>query len=211
MADYKLLNCDIKDISAYIAPESVDAIITDPPYEKKALPSYEELARCASIVLKPGGSLVVMAGQTYLPEVFQMMTPHMHYNWTISNLTGMHATTSIMCTRRTFNFWKPILWFTKGEYKGNMVRDVIKARTQTHDKAYHKWGQNLTVFIKLVEQFTKPGQVVLDPFNGGGCTGEACLILGRDYIGADNDSKTIDISRIRLDNVSTLNKYYTEV
>lgn len=37
---------------------SVDLIFTDPPYEKKSLHLYGDLAQCAARWLKPGGLLM---------------------------------------------------------------------------------------------------------------------------------------------------------
>jgi hypothetical protein len=66
--------------------ENVDAIITDPPYSKQYLHLYEDLARFASQVLKPGGSLLTMAGVAYLPQILKMIGQHLNYQWTISYL-----------------------------------------------------------------------------------------------------------------------------
>ena len=44
-------------------------IFTDPPYGKEYLPLYEELAKLAVRVLKPGGSLVFLIGHIILDEV----------------------------------------------------------------------------------------------------------------------------------------------
>ena len=49
---------DFRDVSKDIPDNSVDLIFTDPPYSKEYLPLYEELAKLAIRILKPGGSLV---------------------------------------------------------------------------------------------------------------------------------------------------------
>jgi ParB-like chromosome segregation protein Spo0J len=56
-----LHHCDLAD--APIEPNSVDYIITDPPYPREFIPLYGVLARKASEWLKPGGSLIAMAGE----------------------------------------------------------------------------------------------------------------------------------------------------
>ena len=48
-------------IDAEVADESVDCIITDPPYPQEFLPEYGKLSRFAARVLKPGGSCLAMA------------------------------------------------------------------------------------------------------------------------------------------------------
>jgi tRNA G10 N-methylase Trm11 len=44
---------------------SIDAIVTDPPYGKKYLDLYDQLAGHVIRILKEGGPLLVMTGQSY--------------------------------------------------------------------------------------------------------------------------------------------------
>jgi DNA modification methylase len=50
-------------------------------------------------------------------------------------------------------------------------------------------------FIKL---FTKPGDIVLDPFMGSGTTAVACIQLSRRYIGMEMNEEYVAISKERL-------------
>ena len=50
---------------------------------------------------------------------------------------------------------------------------------------------------------SEPGDLVVDPFNGSGTTGVACIELGRRYIGIDSCERFIDIAHNRL-TVATL-------
>jgi site-specific DNA-methyltransferase (adenine-specific) len=43
----------------------------------------------------------------------------------------------------------------------------------------------LALCLKLVALFTNRGETVLDPFCGSGRIGEACVLLGRNYVGMD--------------------------
>ncbi len=52
-----------------------------------------------------------------------------------------------------------------------------------------------TWFIKL---FTKPGDVVLDPFIGSGTTALAAIKLGRNYVGIDKKSEYVELARERV-------------
>jgi site-specific DNA-methyltransferase (adenine-specific) len=53
--------------------------------------------------------------------------------------------------------------------------------------------------LRLIEQFTDPDELVVDPFCGAGTTGVACLRLGRRFIGCDIDEKYATVSRRRLE------------
>lgn len=50
----------------------------------------------------------------------------------------------------------------------------------------HTTQTPLTLWLALVEDFTDPGELVLDPFCGSGSLGIACVRLGRRYLGIDN-------------------------
>ncbi len=62
-------------------------------------------------------------------------------------------------------------------------------------------GQSLGGMLDIVEKLTNPGDVVLDPFLGGGTTGAAAVSMGRKFIGVDIDSKNVEISRERIKEV----------
>jgi DNA modification methylase len=182
---------------AQIENDSIDVIITDPPYPKEYLPLYEILAKEASRVLKPGGSLIVMTGQSYLPEILSLMTPHIRYHWTVSYLTPGGQSAQIW-HRKVNTFWKPLLWFVKGEYSGGWIGDVTKSAVNDNDKRFHNWGQSESGMVDIVERFSMPGQTILDPFLGGGTTAVVAVKLGRYFIGIDQDPAAIQTTALRL-------------
>ena len=51
---------------------------------------------------------------------------------------------------------------------------------------------------RIIELATLPGQIVLDPFVGGGATGVAALSVGRRFVGMDIDQKCINQTAARL-------------
>jgi len=173
---------------------SVDFIITDPPYPKEYISLYGYLSTLASRVLKPGGSLLAMCGQSYLPEVMAELQKDMTYHWCLSYLTPGQSPQ--LWVKRTNTFWKPVLWFVKGEYTGDHVADVIKSPAS--DKEYHEWGQSVGGFAEIIEKFTYPGQIIYDPFLGGGTTGVAAVKAAREFIGSDIEQDNVDRSRERI-------------
>lgn len=56
-----------------MADRSVDLIFTDPPYARKFLPLYYELANVAARILKDGGSIVTYCGQDLKLQVIEFM------------------------------------------------------------------------------------------------------------------------------------------
>jgi len=194
-ASIELLCGDFAEIGPQLEAESFDTIITDPPYGGKHTHLYELLAMQAKRLLKPGGSLLTMAGQTYLPDVLNLMTPHLAYHWTVSYDTPGGQSPQIW-PRKVNTFWKPVLWFTKGEYNGVWHGDKIKS--DTNDKRFHGWGQSESGIGRLISEFAFGGGRVLDPFVGGGTTAVVCYRLRIPCTGIDIDKDAIDTTRNRI-------------
>jgi len=57
-------------------------------------------------------------------------------------------------------------------------------------------------FIRL---FTKPGDLVLDPFNGSGTTCVAAKLLNRDYLGIDLNQEYCELAVKRLQQKININ------
>lgn len=52
---------------------------------------------------------------------------------------------------------------------------------------------------KFIEFFTKPGEIVLDPFSGVGSTLKACAVTGRSGIGIELNPRYVALTRERLE------------
>lgn len=193
----------VLDCAEQIAPNSIDAIITDPPYDESVIKHCTELAKRAVGILKPGGSLLVMVGQYYLPSVLHNMDRWIRYHWTLAYLTPGGQSAQIW-PRKINTFWKPVLWFVNGEYTGDWHGDVIKSAVNDNDKRFDDWGQSESGMAQLVEQFTAPGDTILDPFCGGGTTGVVAARLDRRFIGIDINGDDVAIARQRIAGVTCL-------
>ncbi len=68
------------------------------------------------------------------------------------------------------------------------------------EKERHDNQKPLALCLELVAKFSNRGETVLDPFMGSGRIGEACMMLGRNYIGLDRDPLWVARARVRLEN-----------
>lgn len=57
------------------------------------------------------------------------------------------------------------------------------------------WKKPLSLIERLVRIYTKPNDLVADPYMGSGTTLDACKNLGRKYVGIDNNPKWIEYWR----------------
>jgi DNA modification methylase len=216
--------CPITDLHAHIEAESLDAIITDPPYPREYLSVYNDLADFAIHALKPGGSLIAMVGQYYLPDILATLQKEpLKYHWL--SCYYIPGDTAKIWHRRIGASWKPLIWFVKGKYTGPWKKDVIKDEgilgedTQSEDifvgngkdKKHHEWGQPVHDMVNIIEHFTQPGQLICDPFLGGGTTAVASLVCNRRFIGSDIDKQCIQTTRERVkDTLETLRENQIE-
>lgn len=69
-------------------------------------------------------------------------------------------------------------------------------------KSDHPTQKPLNIFERIIWDFSKEGDVILDPFVGSGTTAIAAIRTGRHYIGIERERKYVDITneRIRIEN-----------
>lgn|GEM_PF-897516 len=176
---------------------TVDAVITDPPYPAEFLPLFDGLSAVAERILKPGGICAVMVGQSYLPQIMQALGTHLAWHWPIAYETpGGQA--AQLWQRKVNTFWKPVLVYVKGEYGGDWFGDVARSDVNDNDKDHHHWGQSESGMADLIERLTKPGQLIVDPFLGGGTTAVVAHALSRRITACDIDETCVATATARF-------------
>jgi DNA modification methylase len=193
-ADFQLIVGDILHAGSQISDASIDAIITDPPYPKEFVPEYAKLAEFANRVLKPGGRCLIMVGQANLYEILQELMPRLSYQWMLGYYSPGQSTQ--VFGRRVKSNWKPVLYFVKGKNSWEHVDDVV--HSDRNDKRFHKWGQSVGGMAQIVGRFTVAGEMIVDPFCGGGATAIASLSMNRLFVGIDIDSSCIKQTAERI-------------
>jgi hypothetical protein len=178
--------------------DTADLFITDPPWERDALPLYTDLGKLAQQKLKPGGFCLVLCGQMYLDEIVARLSESLEWYWLCAvRFDGSHAR---IWPRKVSNNFKPILMFTKRpapkQAENQWVVDLLNRASA--DKAHHKHGQTGNDSQYFIEQLTLPGQLVVDPFVGGGTTPEICKKIGRRFIGTELNPGTAAAARARI-------------
>lgn len=180
ISDVDIRKGDFKEVLGDIY--NIDAIITDPPYPKKYIQCFSDLSVFANKHLKDDGFAVVYSGQYHLPEVIKRLSEHLIYVWIFclyhKGKKQLVNGVNIMCG------WKPVLIFSKGRKKMRFsAYDVLIS--EQREKYSHKWQQSKSGVASLIDIFSKPNELIVDPFCGSGTFGIVSQKLGRRFIGAD--------------------------
>jgi hypothetical protein len=196
---YDIRASDVANLD-WIEPGSVDVIITDPPYPREYLSVYSALSASAARVLKPGASCFVMVGHYHLPEVMQRLGECLRYHWIHAYLVP--GPNTLAWSRQVNICWKPVVEYTNGPAPDRAwAPDVWKSGGD--DKKFHHWGQSESGISEIVKTATQPGDLICDPFLGGGTTAVVARSLGRRFIGSDIDPKCVETTAARLQSVIT--------
>jgi site-specific DNA-methyltransferase (adenine-specific) len=169
-------------------------VVTDPPYPREYLPEWRDFASAA---WDAGCSqIVAMTGQAILRESIEALAQAgWSYRWTMAYI--IQGPAARIWTASVGPRWKPVVVADRGGDRKFMLSDIVQA-SGGRDKKWHHWGQDVEGFASLIEQFTSPGDLVVDPFLGGGTTAIAARETGRRFVGCDVDADAVATSRERL-------------
>ena len=199
--------------------ESVDLLITDPPYESlekhRAVGTTTRLKHSKSssndwFTIFPNARF----GELFA-EVFRVLRRNTHF-YLLCDAETMFVARPV-AEGAGFKFWKPLVWdkqtigmgyhyraryefvlfFEKGKRRLNDlgIPDVISLPRVRGGYPAEKPPELAEV---LIGQSSVPGELVVDPFMGSGSTGVAALRLGRRFLGNDLNPEAVTAAAARL-------------
>lgn len=232
IADYKdklgmMFNCDILKLLDNIEDESIDLIVTDPPYKvtsrgnggnsggmlQKKVNKSGKVFQCNDInikdyaselyrVLKDGSHCYIMTNHTNLIEMLNELTN-----------VGFHFIKCLIWNKGNkimgqyyMSQFEYIIFLRKG--KGVKINncgtsDLLsfpnKKQKGEDGKNLHDTEKPVDLMKVLIENSSKENDVVLEPFMGIGSTCIASKELNRRFIGCELDKNYFDICVKRLD------------
>ena len=197
---WELRTGDFREVLADLADQSIDAVVTDPPYNNDGVPLYEPLGAFCLRVLKPGRLAVVYAGHLQLDREMELLTRGgLTYMWHGANvLSGRHTRVRV---RMVFGQHRSVLLYSAGPYRPRTwLNDVAFAegRGGPEERPLHPWQQALEPVRHWIRQVSEPGELIVDPFLGSGTTAVAAIMEGRRFLGCDIDPGCVETTRRRL-------------
>ena len=187
---------DFRTILPSIPDGCVDLIFTDPPYDKETVPLYEDMAREAARILRPGGSLICYLGQYATADVCRLMGNHLKFFWPLC--CYHEGPGQVMAFWGIRVKWKPMLWFVNGGNRFDTSAVIEDLIVSTKEKSSHPWQQSVTEARYYIEKLTPDGGLIVDPFCGGGTTAVAAKQSGRKWITCELDPEYAAIATQRI-------------
>ncbi|QEJ94410.1 site-specific DNA-methyltransferase [Treponema phagedenis] len=210
----ELLHGDCLDFLPKIPDESIQSIITDPPYflgmthnsQKGCFndlaickPFYEKLFKEYKRILKPDGCIYFFCDWRSYAFYYPLLDSVIQ----VKNLLvwKKHGRPSL----NVYGSGHELIMFSgkiKKSYITNIIDDVasfnIGAR-KTNGEKIHPTQKPIELMEKFIFDSTDEGDVVLDSFMGSGTTGIACLNTNRRFIGMEIDDNYFNIAKNRLE------------
>lgn len=92
------------------------------------------------------------------------------------------------------------VWCGKGyrSWNGGGKRGIYTHCVNVGRDGRHPTEKPVPLMCDLVSDFTKPGQLICDPFMGSGTTGIACVKHGRRFIGIEQSAEHFDTACDRI-------------
>ncbi len=189
---------DCLDVLPALPDNSMDAIITDPPYGIKGEESFDIVIKamslvnykCAAIITDWRNSISLSA----LPDKVGELV--WEYGWVSGGRT--RATYGIMPTHNTIHLFGDISRFHF--LTGTIIRrgpGLSSPRQCSYaKKSGHPYEKPLGLMRYLLQHID--ADLILDPFMGSGTTALAAKMEGRHYIGIEKDAGYVEIARRRL-------------
>lgn len=229
---YKLYNNDCVKLMGKMKSESIDLIITDPPYKttKRGISKKTTTGGLVRSELGKQGKIFKhndIKPQEYIAELYRVlkegshcyiMTNHVNLQEILNTATecGFHFIKSLIwdkgnkimgqCYMSQFEY---ILFFRKGKHKkinncgtSDILSIPNKKTKDENGKNLHDVEKPVNLMKVLVENSSNKGDLVFDPFMGIGTTGIACVESDRNFIGIEIDENYFNIAKNRIEKVN---------
>ena len=205
---------DCLELMQELPDESIDLIVTDPPYGID-LNIQRKTSKFKNTTVKNDNTL------EWLPNLVnnfkRIMKPnsviYLFCNWQNYDVFKkefekyFELKNLIVWDKQWFGMgynWRPnhefIMVLTNGKFKtnSNNNENILRYRRIHPTKMYHSCEKPIALLEKLIEESSNEGDTVLDSFIGSGTTPIAAINTNRKYIGYELDEKYFDIAQQRI-------------
>ena len=210
----RLIQGDCLEEMKNIEDNSIDMVLTDPPYGMSFQSNYrnvkhktidndsslewvEGFAKQCYRVAKNNTAHYVFCSWHFMDVFKQAFEKHFKIKnmlvW-VKNNTGMGDLKGNFAPKHEL-----ILFMHKGRklYNGKRVPNILEY-SKTSNKL-HPTEKPVDMLEFMLAKFSGEGDLVLDPFMGSGSTGVACVNTNRNFIGIELDEGYFNIAKERIE------------
>ena len=227
---HKLIHGDCLETLKRMPNESIDLIVTDPPYPVTARGSAGNSGGMLQKDINKKGKVFTHNSidcEEYAPEFYRILKDGSHCYVMTNHVNLIHMLNTF--TDNGFHFIKSLVWdkgnkimgqyyMSQFEYilffrKGKGVKinncgtsDIISVpnkKTKGEDgKNLHDTEKPVGLMNVLIENSSSEGGLVLDPFMGIGAAGVSAVGLKRNFICIELDDNYFEIAKSRIENTN---------
>lgn len=186
---------DAMELAGYLQAESVDMVFCDPVYE--IVEQYTWLVEQAQWLLKPDSALLAFCGGKNVARTQVAVENVGALDWVWNLRYTVNAKGARLRRYNLFTWTTDVFWFAKGKgYPHRSIPDTFISSGGVDGR--YKWNKNEAVYTYWLTAFTRPGDVIWDPFCGSGTLAVACKKTGRRYIGFEIEPGVAEKARKRV-------------
>lgn len=221
-----LLKGDCLELLKTLENESVDALITDPPYNIARDNNFKSMGRAgidfgewdkgfnliswlpiAIEKLKKGGNIIIFTSWKNTTPIIKELEK---INCEAKDMIRVEKSNPMPRNRdrRFVTDYEIAIWAVKKgakwtfnrqleTYERPLIKTKVTPKSEKIEKG-HPTQKNTETMEWLIERLTNEGDIVLDPFMGSGTTGVACQNLNRDFIGCELSDEYFKMAQKRL-------------
>ena len=186
----KLYNADCLEVLKTLPDNSVDAVVTDPPYPDYYKTEYQYVDGMIDF-LNQFACRQLVFWTAKMPFPLDYTAIHI---W--DKKTGCGSEYERIFERNGHKNFKM--------FRHYLINSTVAASFTRDTFTGHKSQKPIALMRNLIEKFTKPGDTVFDPFMGSGTTGVACVQTGRHFIGIEKDPIYFKIATRRIEDTDPL-------
>ncbi len=206
---------DAMDLMSSQGEDSVELVVTDPPYGISYQSNRRSKGKSAPIAqdwnfqigpfldevhraLKPGGAAYIFTRW----DVYPLWARSVPFGLKMKNFIVWEKDNhSAGDLEGNFGFkYEGIMFLTKGRHKirGKRWPNVWPFPRVSASSQIHPAEKPVPLLQRAIEASSDAGDLVIDPFCGSGSTGEAAVLLGRRALLGDVDKRVLRKTRERL-------------
>jgi site-specific DNA-methyltransferase (adenine-specific) len=218
----KLTNGDCLEVMKQIPNESVDMVLTDPPYLCDYSRHDSKSRFSKKIANDENNSANEGMIEKYLQECYRIMKDNtaiycfcnykkIDFFKQQIETAGFNLKNIIIWDKQrngmgdlstTFGYsYEFIIFASKGQPKirGKRISDVWQFARVKPKEQEHQNQKPVDLLVQAIEKSTDEGAVIFDGFMGVGSTGVACINTNRDFIGIELDQNYFNIAKKRIE------------